>query len=149
VRGADLFYLYAVKAVRTQLDPALRRHLRKAISDAAYRKAREARVHHFVFRIDDIGYELLGPFEALARSKADQIETRADILGGEPVIKGTRIAARHVADLIKAGATRAEVAEDLDLTDRQIDAAVVFDQTRPKRGRPPAYKARAVRVPIA
>ena len=71
-----------------------------------------------------------------SRSKHDCIESRKDILGGEPLIKGTRIAARHVADLVKQGAEHAELRDDLDLTDAQIDAAVVFDLTSPKRGRP-------------
>lgn len=137
LRGADLFYLLAVKEVRTQLDPALRKSMRKAIVDAAGARKREARVHHFVFLIEGIRQDLLGPFEALERTRDDHIEIRKDILGGEPVIKGTRIAARHVADLIKRGATRIEIGDDLDLTDAQIEAALLFDRTRPRRGRPP------------
>jgi uncharacterized protein (DUF433 family) len=146
VRGADLFYLAVVKEVRTQLDPALRRHMRKAIVDAASVHAREARLHQFVFRIDSIRDDLLGPFEALERSKLGRIERRKDVLGGEPVIAGTRIAARHVADLVKRGATRAELRDDLDLTEAQIEAAIIFDQTTPKRGRPAARKDRRVHV---
>jgi uncharacterized protein (DUF433 family) len=149
LRGTDLFYLVAVKDVRTQLGPALRRSMRKTIAAAAAVHAREARVHQFVVSIDSIRLDLLGPFEALKRSKHDHIERRNDILGGEPVIKGTRIAARHIADLIKRGATHAEIREDLDLTDAQINAAVIFDQTSPKRGRPPARKDRTVHVSVA
>jgi uncharacterized protein (DUF433 family) len=149
LRGADLFYLFAIKDVRTQLGPALRKTMRKAIADAAGAHARQARVHHFVVMIDSIRQELLGPFEALERSKHDHIERRKNILGGEPVIKGTRIAARHIADLVKRGATRAEIRDHLDLTDAQIDAAVVFDQTSPKRGRPPARKDRTMHVSAA
>lgn len=149
LRGADLFYLIAIKEVRTQVDPTLRRHIRKAIIDAASTHKREANLYHFVFSIDVIRSDLLGPFEALERSKFDYIESRKDILGGEPVIKGTRIAARHVADLMKRGATKAEISDDLDLTEAQIDAAVVFDRTSPKRGRPAARKDRTVYVSAA
>jgi uncharacterized protein (DUF433 family) len=145
LKGSDLFYLLAVKDVRDQLGPSLRRNIRAAI-DAAVTAARpEATVHRFVFSIDRLRADLLGPFEALERSKHDQIESRPDVLGGEPVLKGTRVAARHVADLLKEGATRAEIADDFDLDETQIEAAVVFDQTSPKRGRPirrprtPAY----------
>jgi uncharacterized protein (DUF433 family) len=149
LRGADLFYLFAVKEVRNQLDPALRKSMRKAIVDAAAARRREARVHHFVFLIEGIRQDLLGPFEALERTRDDHIESRKDILGGEPVIKGTRIAARHVADLVKRGATRTEIGDDLDLTDAQIEAALLFDRTSPRRGRPPARKDRTVHVPAA
>lgn len=149
VRGTDLFYLIAVKGVRTQLDPALRKHMRRAIVDAAGARRHEAKVHNFVFLIEGIRKDLLGAYEALERGKRDHIESRKDILGGEPVIRGTRIAARHVADLVKRGATRAEIRDDFDLTDAQIDAAVVFDQTSPKRGRPAARRRRTIHVSAA
>jgi uncharacterized protein (DUF433 family) len=106
-------------------------------------------VHHLVFQIDGIRKDILGPFEALERSKHDHIESRKDILGGEPVIKGTRIAARHVADLVRRGATRAALRDDFDSTDAQIDAAVVFDRTSPKRGRPSVRRDRTIHVSAA
>jgi len=56
------------------------------------------------------------------------------VLAGESVIRGTRIAARHVADLIRRGASQAEVREDLELSDAQIEAALVFDRTTPRAG---------------
>ena len=149
VRGADLFYLWVIKDVRTRVDPTLRRQMRKAIVEAAGAEEREARVHHFVFSLDLIRKNLLAPFEALGRAKQEHIESRRDVLGGEPVIRGTRIAARHVADLLKRGADQAEIMEDLDLSDAQIEAAVIFDRTSPRRGRPPVLKARTAHVPAA
>ncbi len=79
----------------------------------------------------------------------DRIESRPDVLAGEPVLKGTRIPARHVADLVRAGATRAEIAEDFDLDNAQIEAAVAFDQTSPKRGRPARRARPPANVPAA
>lgn len=64
------------------------------------------------------------------------LESRRDILAGEPVIRGTRIAAHHIAELLRQGATPQEISEDLDITVDQINAVAVFDQTTPKRGRP-------------
>lgn len=146
VRGTDLFYLFAIKDVRSQVDPGLRKQLHRAIVEAAGARRSEARVFHFVFQLDGIRRDLSGPFDALARSRDEHIERRSDILAGEPVVKGTRIAARHVADLVRRGATRAEISDDFDLTEAQIDAAVVFDQTSPKRGRPTTRKDRMVHV---
>nr|WP_294557594.1 DUF433 domain-containing protein [uncultured Rhodopila sp.] len=149
VTGPDVFYLAAMKDVRTRLDPALRKLVRKAIAEAASAGRNEAGVHRLAFRIDLIRRDILGPFEALEQSKRDHIESRPDVLGGEPVIKGTRIAARHVADLMKRGAAREELRDDLDLTDAQIDAAVVFDRTSPRRGRPAVGSDRTVHVSAA
>ncbi len=149
VSGSDIFYLAAMKDVRTWLDPVLRKLVRKAIADAASAGRNEAAVHRLAFRIDLIHRDILGAFEALERSKRDHVESRPDVLGGEPVIKGTRIAARHVADLMTRGATREELRDDLDLTDAQIDAAVVFDLTSPKRGRPAVDRDRTVHVSAA
>jgi uncharacterized protein (DUF433 family) len=149
LRGGDLMYLFAIREVRTQVDPSLRRRIRKAIVDALRAHQSEARVYQFVFALDAIRRDLRGPFEILERSKSELIERRRDVLAGEPVIRGTRIAARHVADLLRLGASPAEIGEDLDLTAAQIEAAAVFAQTTPKRGRPPIRKQRTVHVPAA
>jgi uncharacterized protein (DUF433 family) len=149
VRGADLIYLFAIKEVRTQVDPSLRKHMRRAIFDAVSAHRPEARVHHFVFPVEAMGRDLLGSFEALEQSRHEHIESRKDVLAGEPVIRGTRIAARHVADLIRRGASRAELRDDLELTDAQIEAALLFDRTSPKRGRPAVRKRRTAHVPAA
>ena len=149
IRGADVLYLGAVRNVREGLGQPLRRRLRNAIAKAAAEKAREATVEHFHVVLGELEGELLGAFQELQAMRRDHIESRADVLAGEPVIKGTRIAARHIADLIKRGASEAEVREDFDLTDDQIRAAVVFDQVTPKRGRPAVRRQRTVHVPAA
>jgi uncharacterized protein (DUF433 family) len=146
VQGADLFYLVAIKDVRTQLNPALRKHMRRVIVDAAGARENAAKVHRFVFLIDGIRNDLASAYETLEQSKQDHIEIRGDVLHGEPVISGTRISARHIAELAGRGATRAEIRDDFDLTDAQIDAAVVFGLTRPKRGRPATRKNRTTHV---
>jgi uncharacterized protein (DUF433 family) len=65
------------------------------------------------------------------------------------VIKGTRLAARHIADLIKRGASTADIRGDFELTDAQIRAAVVFDRVTPRRGRPVNRQERTAYVPAA
>lgn len=59
----------------------------------------------------------------------EQIETRPDILAGEPVLKGTHMPARHVADMLRQGVTVDEILEDFDLTPGQVSAAEVFNRT--------------------
>jgi uncharacterized protein (DUF433 family) len=149
IHGVDLLYLGAVRNLRDGLGQPLRRRLRNAIAKAAAENAREATVEHFHVLIRDLEVELLGAFNELEAARRDHIESRADVLAGEPVIRGTRVAARHVADLIKRGAALAEVREDYDLTDEQIRAAIVFDKVTPKRGRPAVRRQRTVHVPAA
>lgn len=147
LHGADLFYLAAIKDVRHQLAPALRKVLRREITSAANAGRREARYHHFAFGLNELRDELLKGFEQLEQATGEFIEAKPDVLGGEPVIKGTRIAARHVADLASQGVSTEEIADDLDLSAEQIKAALVYARTHPKRGRPPARRGRTVHVP--
>jgi len=64
------------------------------------------------------------------------------VLAGEPVIKGSRIAARLVADLIKSGTSRDTIRREYDLSPEQIAAAVVFDRLVSRQGRPQVRKLR-------
>ncbi len=64
------------------------------------------------------------------------VERRPGVLGGEPVIRGTRISPYFVADLVKRGVSEAEVSDELDLEPKEIRAALLFARVSPKRGRP-------------
>jgi uncharacterized protein (DUF433 family) len=65
------------------------------------------------------------------------------ILGGVPVIRGTRIPARTIHGRVKSGEPAAEVRADYPyLTRRQIDAAVLYVEANPPRGRPPRRSRR-------
>lgn len=149
LRFSDLLYLAAINKVRDQIGPSLRKSFRRAIADAAAAGRREARCDHFIFAIDELRNALLAGFRQLERMTEQHIEERRDVLNGEPVLKGTRIAVRHVADLVRQGATTGEVQEDHDLTAEQVEAALIYDRTRPKRGRPPVRRTRTSHVPAA
>lgn len=146
LRGTDLFYLAAIKDVRTLVARSLRKSLRKAISTAAAARQSEAKCYHFVFSIEALRADLLQGFEQLERAREQHVEQRGNILNGEPVLKGTRIAVRHIADLVKQGATSREIQEDYDISAEQVEAALTYDRVHPKRGRPPARRSRTVHV---
>lgn len=60
-----------------------------------------------------------------------------EIRGGDPVVVGTRVPAYLIAELHRQGATHEELLEDYpSLTREHIDAAIVFAETHPRRGRP-------------
>jgi uncharacterized protein (DUF433 family) len=149
LKGIDLLYLRAVEPVRTSLGIAFRKRVHQAIVDAAEANDNLAKVEAFSMQLNEIEGKLLDAFGQLERMKRGQIECRADVLAGEPVIKGTRLAVRHIADLIKQGASLAEIVAEFDLSDQQIEAAIVFDRVTPKRGRPVIRKKRIAHVPSA
>lgn len=68
--------------------------------------------------------------------KNDLVETDPKVLAGEPVIAGTRISVRLIADLIRAGAMSADVQDDFDLSSEQVEAAIRFGRIWSERERP-------------
>lgn len=60
-----------------------------------------------------------------------------DVLGGEPVFRGTRIPLRHVASLFRKGVSEKEVAEDFPaLSSRDLAYARLFSRLGERPGRP-------------
>ena len=56
-----------------------------------------------------------------------RIETRPDVLGGKPVIRGTRLSAEYVMSLLAHGETPAAIVEEYEgLTDDDIRACLLF-----------------------
>lgn len=57
----------------------------------------------------------------------ERIESNPDILGGKPVIKGTRIPVYQILKLLAAGYTINKVAEDYpDITKEDVKAAIEY-----------------------
>lgn len=72
------------------------------------------------------------------------MEVNPDRMGGEPVIRGTRIPIRGLAKQIEAGETREVLLEEYDyIAPEAFDFAVQWARANPRRGRP----ARARREP--
>lgn len=146
--GEALVYIKAMAPIRTELAPALRKRMCVAVVAAVSKGERVAKFDTFQIEVKAIQDEILEGFTGLERLKKTFIDTKPSILGGEPILKGTRIPVRIVADLMKKkGATKKAVSEELDLTSEQIDAAVTFDRITPRRGRPP-IKRRKVTVHV-
>jgi uncharacterized protein (DUF433 family) len=140
VHGPDLLYLGAVRDIRHQMAPGLRRRMRAAIASAVSESRPVAKVAAFEVKISPLEQAARKNLAALERAKRDVIESRPGVLAGEPVLKGTRIPARLVADLVRQGISRAKLRSEYDLTREQIDAAVLFDRVTPRRGRPPVRR---------
>lgn len=71
------------------------------------------------------------------RTANELVISDPDIRGGEPVIRGTRIPLYLIAELVQQGVPMGEIAEDFPaLSAGQIQAALAYALTRPRRGRP-------------
>src|SRR5262245_48649479 len=142
-RGA-LLYIKAIAPYRGDISPALRKQVFYAVEAALAKRNDVAHVGSLYVPLKEIEAELLEEFKELEALKRDMVERRPDILGGEPLLKGTRIPVRVVADLVKRGAAKRDLRREYDLSGEQVDAAVLYDKIMPRRGRPPV-KRRKVR----
>lgn len=69
------------------------------------------------------------------------LESRNDILGGEPVIKGTRITCRSVLGRVEGGDSLDDLTEDYVTIPRAaFEAAITYARANPPRGRPASGK---------
>jgi len=71
------------------------------------------------------------------RKALGMIVENPEIQGGAATFKGTRLLVHHVADLLGQGVPEKELREDYpNLTSAMIEAARIFVQAHPRRGRP-------------
>lgn len=64
----------------------------------------------------------------MAHILADGISSDPAILGGQPVIAGTRIPVEQIVSLHDSGATLQDFYEGYHLTQEQVEAALAFAQ---------------------
>lgn len=75
-------------------------------------------------------------WERLAAAEEMVVSSR-HILGGTPVLKGTRVPVHDVAASVAAGTDRNRILEDYpSVTPEQLDLAVIYADANPPRGRP-------------
>jgi uncharacterized protein (DUF433 family) len=80
--------------------------------------------------------DTLRSLERLTEARA-AVTVSPDVLGGIPVLKGTRVPVHDVAASLAAGYTRADVlAAYPTLSDDLLDLAVLYAEACPARGRP-------------
>jgi uncharacterized protein (DUF433 family) len=75
--------------------------------------------------------------DSYARLRDRYVEHNPAVMGGEPVIKGTRVPVRTIASLIEMGETREILREDYpQVPEEAYDVAVLWAHANPRRGRP-------------
>lgn len=133
IEWRDLFYLYAVRALRDELTPKARTEFYEALQQAPIEQRGEVRFGRFRVSVTDLVAEVerrTGDLSALA----EKVEFRAD---GEPLLKGTTIEVYRIAALLDGGASIEEVLEDYpSLSAGQVETARAYAEAYPKAGRP-------------
>lgn len=75
------------------------------------------------------------------------IHQQKDILGGEPVFRGTRVPVRMIAAMLAQGASAEEILEGYPaLTSRMLELATIWVAAHPARGRPKKLDEQGLRL---
>jgi uncharacterized protein (DUF433 family) len=87
----------------------------------------------------DVGRPILKAARAMTRYRRlmRHVEADPEIQRGEPVIRGTRVTARTIAEIAKQGTPTAEILRHYPtLNEEQVEAAKLYAEAHPRRGRP-------------
>jgi uncharacterized protein (DUF433 family) len=129
----DLFYLFAVKALREELTPKARTDFHEAIQRSAVEREGEVRFGRFRVAVADLVREIESRTAELA-DLASKVEFRAD---GEAVIKGSDVEVYRIAALVDGGLSVEEILTDYpSLTREAVETAKAYADAHPKPGRP-------------
>lgn len=133
IEWRDLFYLYAVRALRDELTPKARTEFYEALQQAPIERGDEVRFGRFRIAVSDLVKEVERRTTDLT-ALADKVEFRTD---GEPLLKGTSIEVYRVAALLDGGASIEQVLEDYpSLSRKKVGTAQAYAEAYPKAGRP-------------
>jgi uncharacterized protein (DUF433 family) len=105
------------------------------------------------FRLNFITIDLSTFFESTANRLVDLAAAKAmvvedeEVLGGTPVVRGTRIPVHDVAASLARGLPGDRIRQAYpQLDDRQIELAAIYAKAFPVRGRPPSSKGHGARL---
>jgi uncharacterized protein (DUF433 family) len=133
IEWRDLFYLYAVQALRDELTPKARTEFYEALQQAPIEHHDEIRFGRFRISVGDLVAEVERRTTDLA-ALADKVAFRPD---GEAVLKGTSIEVYRIAALLEGGLSVEQVLEDYpSLSRNQVETAQTYAEAYPKPGRP-------------
>ena len=112
-------------------------------------EAESACVHDVSVDVREMKEEVRRGLSRLGRAR-ETITVDHAVLSGTPCVKGTRIPAHDIADMLTNGDSVEAIVEAWPgLTLAQIDAATCYARAYPRRGRPRATPRWRSRVPVA
>lgn len=130
---SDLFYLFAIKALRDELTPKARAEFYQALQQGALERDGEVRIGRIRIAVADLVREVDERTTELSEL-AGKVAFRDD---GEAVLKGTDIEVHRIAALLDGGMSMADVLADYPSLARDaVEAARAYAGVHPKPGRP-------------
>jgi len=157
IRLLDLRALMAL-ALERRLSDRFTPELRREVFDALEQEPRDTvSLEGGFLKIDlrEPRRELANALRGLRRAR-DLVVSDPDIMGGDPVFRGTRVPVHQIAELLGQGTSEAELLEDYPrLTAAMVRVAPLYAAAYPLRGRKRAQPWRdrpptqTTRVPLA
>jgi uncharacterized protein (DUF433 family) len=138
----EVVYFSLVSGLPVSLDKARRKELFELLAADKERSGRWRREKHrlvlegdvpVVLPTDEVMKRIEGRVRSFLRSRA-RVSSRPEVLGGEPVFEGTRIAVRFVGERAKKGEPVVALLEDYPALDEND---IEFARTFVELGRPP------------
>lgn len=135
-------YVYLLRGLSREVSLTLsaKRRLARGLKAADAPGLRSARIELAPALVLDVGAAAgaaIDRAERYVRARERWIESRPEVKGGLPVIRGTRLTVHSLAARLEAGDRLDDlVAENPDLPPEAIEAAVIFARAHPLAGRP-------------
>jgi uncharacterized protein (DUF433 family) len=124
-------------ALRSQAKRKIRRWLQEAQPYVSAKKPELQLSDMVVIRLDPAFRDAFKQLNSYREGRERFIESNPEIRQGEPVIADTRLPIRAVAERVKGGETINDLIEDYPkIPRRAFEAALIYAQTHPRRGRP-------------
>lgn len=141
LRSEDVGVVALLQKTALPLPITVKRKIRRWVRETEpYRAGHGSELHisdALVVRWSPEVSETVYAAESYARLRDQWIETNPTIKGGEPVIGGTRIGVRAIAQRIESGDTIATLTEDYPhIPAEAFQTAYTYAKTHPRRGRP-------------
>jgi uncharacterized protein (DUF433 family) len=123
--------------LRSQAKRKIRRWLQETQPYASAKKPELQLSEMVVIRLDPAFRDAFKQLNSYREGRERFIESNPEIRQGEPVIAGTRLPVRAAAERMKGGEAIDDLIEDYPkIPRRAFEAALIYAQTHPRRGRP-------------
>lgn len=139
--GDDVITIAVIGRAGLPLQSSAKREIREWVHNLrpyASKKTQELSLSDVVvIRLDRASRDLAEQLNRYLEGRGRFIESNPEIRQEEPVIAGTRLPVRAVAERVKRGDTIDDLAEDYpDVPRKAFEAALIYAQSHPRRGRP-------------
>ena len=149
VSDAAITYVAASRVVDVSLSKTAKRLIYQTLAERMDEARKSDRAIDGIVKLSpylfmDLGNDLpewTRIVHAYARARADHIEENPEIMGGMPVVKGTRVPVHSLLAMVEGGDSVTSIARDFpQLSDEAIEAAVLYARSHPRLGRPKQFR---------